>query len=73
MKKILIIDDENKTKDFIKKLLISFGPKFEIYTDGSNVETGIQALSTANSNSSTSIGFNIYARALKLMACMAYS
>ena len=44
MKKILIIDDENKTKDFIKKLLISFGHKFEIYTDGSNVETGIQAI-----------------------------
>ncbi|MDO7612993.1 MAG: response regulator, partial [Crocinitomicaceae bacterium] len=46
MKKILIIDDENKTKDFIKKLLISFGHKFEIYTDGSNVETGIQAINT---------------------------
>jgi len=44
MKKVLIIDDENKTKDFIKKLLISFGHNFEIYTDGSNVETGIRAI-----------------------------
>ena len=37
MKKVLIIDDENKTKEFIKRLLISFGHDFEIYTDGSNV------------------------------------
>ena len=44
MKKVLIIDDENKTKDFIKRLLISFGHNFEIYTDGSNVETGINAI-----------------------------
>ena len=44
MKKVLIIDDENKTKDFIKKLLISFGHDFEIHTDGSNVETGIEAI-----------------------------
>ena len=44
MKKVLIIDDENKTRDFIKKLLLSFGHDFEIYTDGSNVETGIKAI-----------------------------
>ena len=44
MKKVLIIDDENKTKEFIKRLLISFGHDFEIYTDGSNVETGINAI-----------------------------
>lgn len=44
MKKVLIIDDENKTKDFIKKLLVSFGHNFEIYTDGSNVATGIRAI-----------------------------
>ena len=44
MKKILIIDDENKTKEFIKRLLISFGHNFDIYTDGSNVESGINAI-----------------------------
>ena len=44
MKKVLIIDDENKTRDFIKKLLLSFGHDFEISTDGSNVETGIKAI-----------------------------
>tara|TARA_Y100001933_G_C18911979_1_gene527139 strand:- start:193 stop:939 length:747 start_codon:yes stop_codon:yes gene_type:complete len=44
MKKVVIIDDENKTRDFIKKLLLSFGHDLEIYTDGSNVETGIKAI-----------------------------
>ena len=44
MKKVLIVDDENKTRDFIKKLLLSFGHDFEISTDGSNVETGIKAI-----------------------------
>ena len=44
MKKVLIIDDENKTKEFIKRLLISFGHNFDIYTDGSNVESGISAI-----------------------------
>ena len=45
MKKVLIIDDENKTKDFIKKLLISFGHDFEIHTGWfKNVETGIEAI-----------------------------
>ena len=44
MKKVLIIDDENKTKEFIKRLLISFGHNFDIYTDGSNVESGINAI-----------------------------
>ena len=44
MKKVLIIDDENKTREFIKRLLISLEHNFEIYTDGSNVETGINAI-----------------------------
>ena len=50
MKKVLIIDDENKTRDFIKKLLLSFGHDFEIYTDGSNVETGIKAINKIKPN-----------------------
>ena len=44
MNSTVFIDDENKTKEFIKRLLISFGHNFDIYTDGSNVESGISAI-----------------------------
>ena len=44
MKKILIIDDENPTRDFIRHILESFKVNAQIFTDGVNVETGIKAI-----------------------------
>jgi len=44
MKKILIIDDEKPTRDFIRHILESFKVNAQIFTDGENVETGIKAI-----------------------------
>jgi two-component system LytT family response regulator len=44
MKKILIIDDEKPTRDFIRHILESFKVNAQIFTDGVNVETGIKAI-----------------------------
>lgn len=43
-KKVLIIDDENRTRDFVKKMIDSFNLNLDVYTDGENVETGIEAI-----------------------------
>lgn len=44
MKKILIIDDEKRIRDFVKRIIDSFGFDVEVYTDGENVETGLSAI-----------------------------
>lgn len=44
MKKILIIDDEKPTREFIRHMLESFDLNAEIFTDGENVETGINSI-----------------------------
>jgi len=44
MKKILIIDDEKRIRDFVKRMIDSFNLGVEVYTDGENVETGIAAI-----------------------------
>jgi two-component system, LytTR family, response regulator len=43
-KKVLIIDDENRTRDFVKKMIDSFNLDLDVFTDGENVETGIEAI-----------------------------
>ena len=43
-RKVLIIDDEKPTREFIRKMLESFDLKLDIYTDGENVQTGIAAI-----------------------------
>jgi two-component system LytT family response regulator len=44
MIKILIVDDEKRTRDLISKMIQSFGYEVETITDGSSVETGIKAI-----------------------------
>lgn len=44
MKKILIIDDEKPTRELIQHMLESFNLNAEIFTDGENVETGINSI-----------------------------
>jgi two-component system LytT family response regulator len=44
MKRILIIDDEKRIRDFVKRMIESFGFDVEVYTDGENVETGLKAI-----------------------------
>ncbi|MFM7683361.1 MAG: LytR/AlgR family response regulator transcription factor [Bacteroidota bacterium] len=44
MKKILIIDDEKRIRDFVKRMIDSFDLNVEVFTDGENVETGIAAI-----------------------------
>lgn len=44
MKKILIIDDENRIREFLKRMIDSFGLDVEVFTDGENVETGLVAI-----------------------------
>jgi len=44
MKKILIIDDEKPTREFIRRMLESFKLNAAIFIDGENVETGIKAI-----------------------------
>lgn len=41
---VLIIDDEKRTRDLIAKMLVSFDLNLSISTEGSSVETGIQAI-----------------------------
>ena len=44
MKKILVIDDEKPTRDFIKRLIDSYTFGAEVYTDGENVITAIESI-----------------------------
>jgi two-component system LytT family response regulator len=44
MKKVLVIDDEKPTRDFIKRLIDSYNFGVEVFTDGENVATGIEAI-----------------------------
>jgi two-component system LytT family response regulator len=44
MKKVLVIDDEKPTRDFIKRLIDSYNFGVEAFTDGENVATGIEAI-----------------------------
>ncbi len=44
MKRILIIDDEKRIRDFVKRMVDSFAFDVEVYTDGENVETGLKAI-----------------------------
>jgi two-component system LytT family response regulator len=44
MKKILIIDDEKPTRDFIRHLLESFQLNVQLFSDGENVKSGIEAI-----------------------------
>jgi two-component system LytT family response regulator len=44
MKKILIIDDEKPTREFIRRVLESFKLNAAIFIDGENVESGIKAI-----------------------------
>jgi two-component system LytT family response regulator len=41
---VLIIDDEKRTRDLIAKMLISFDLNLSISTEGSSVDTGIEAI-----------------------------
>ena len=43
-KKILIVDDENPTRQLIKKMITSFGLNLDVYNDGENVKTAISAI-----------------------------
>ena len=45
MKKVLVIDDEKPTRDFIKRLIDSYQFGVEVFTDGENVATGVEAIS----------------------------
>jgi two-component system LytT family response regulator len=44
MKKVLIIDDEKRIRDFVKRMIDSFGLELTVYTDGENVETGLASI-----------------------------
>lgn len=44
MKKILVIDDEKPTRELIKHMIDSFHLPVEVYTDGENVQSGIDAI-----------------------------
>jgi two-component system LytT family response regulator len=44
MKKVLIIDDENRTRDLIAKMIESFGFDVETIPEGESVESGINAI-----------------------------
>jgi len=44
MKKVLIIDDEKRIRDFVKRMIDSFNLNVEVYTDGENVETGVESI-----------------------------
>lgn len=44
MKKALIIDDENRTRELIAKMIDSFGFDIETLPVGENVQSGIQAI-----------------------------
>jgi len=44
MRKVLIIDDENRTRDLISKMIDSFGLDVETIPEGENVASGIAAI-----------------------------
>lgn len=44
MKKAIIIDDENRTRDLIAKMINSFGLNIEAIPAGENVQSGIEAI-----------------------------
>lgn len=44
MKKAIIIDDENRTRDLIAKMINSFGLDIEAIPAGENVQSGIKAI-----------------------------
>jgi two-component system LytT family response regulator len=44
MIKVLVVDDENKTREFIAKLIRSFGLELEVIAQGENVQTAIEAI-----------------------------
>lgn len=46
MKKAIIIDDENRTRDLIAKMINSFGLDIEATPAGENVQSGIEAINT---------------------------
>jgi len=48
MKKALIIDDENRTRDLIAKMINSFGFDIEAIPAGENVQSGIKAIDELN-------------------------
>jgi two-component system LytT family response regulator len=48
MKKALIIDDENRTRDLIAKMINSFGLNIEAFPIGENVQSGIKAIEEMN-------------------------
>ncbi|MDG1429685.1 MAG: LytTR family DNA-binding domain-containing protein [Crocinitomicaceae bacterium] len=48
MKKVLIIDDENRTRSLIAKMIDSFGFDVETIPEGENVQSGIKAIEKHN-------------------------
>ena len=48
MKKVLIIDDENRTRALIAKMIDSFGLEVEAIAEGENVQSGIKAIEKHN-------------------------
>jgi len=44
MKKVLIIDDENRTRELIAKMIDSFGLDVQAIPEGENVQSGIAAI-----------------------------
>ncbi|MBP6089674.1 MAG: response regulator transcription factor [Crocinitomicaceae bacterium] len=44
MKKVLIIDDENRTRDLIAKMILSFGLDVEVISEGETVTSAIKAI-----------------------------
>jgi two-component system LytT family response regulator len=44
MTKVLIIDDENRTRDLISKMIQSFNLNLRVFSLGENVQTAIQAI-----------------------------
>jgi two-component system LytT family response regulator len=44
MKKVLIIDDEKRIRDFVKRMIESFELDVQVYTDGESVDTGIESI-----------------------------
>lgn len=48
MKKVLIIDDENRTRELIARMIDSFGFDLETIPEGENVQSGIAAIEKHN-------------------------
>lgn len=48
MKKVLIIDDENRTRSLIAQMIDSFGFDVETIPEGENVQSGIKAIEKHN-------------------------